>query len=125
MIIIIYTFLIQGTGLNVTSDIYIDSDNNSLTGYDASGWAINGCDYLVENNIVYVHSGPGFTWTAVLTLSASQFVQNSTVIELSIPLSTLGISTSSTILLGYIKNGSSADRLPGANDAIPSKTLAQ
>lgn len=119
--------LVQGTGLNVKGQFFIDADNNAATGYSASGWAANGADYLIENNVVYQHTGTGWSWTAVRTLATSgsgiEFAKNATVVELKVPLSTLGLSTSSTVKIGYIKNDSATDRLPASGGALPSYSL--
>ncbi|ASS69025.2 MULTISPECIES: hypothetical protein [unclassified Paenibacillus] len=119
--------LVQGSGLNVKSQFYINADNNTATGYSPSGWTAGGADYLVENNVVYKNSGTGWSWTAVRTLAATgsdlEFSKSASVIELKIPLSALGLAPGAVVRIGYIKNDSAADRLPGANGTMPSITL--
>ncbi|MCC3374302.1 hypothetical protein [Cohnella sp. REN36] len=119
--------LVQGSGLNVKGQFFIDADNHTGTGYSASGWAANGADFLIENNVVYRNAGAGWNWTAVRTLATTgtnlEFSKNTSVVELKVPLSTLGISPGATIRIGYIKNDSATDRLPAANGSMPSITL--
>ncbi|MFO7448144.1 MAG: fibronectin type III domain-containing protein [Ignavibacteriaceae bacterium] len=119
--------LIQGTGLTAAAygNFYIDTDNNSATGYSASVWASNGCDYMVENNIIYQHNGGGWSWTAIATLPAAQYVENNTVIEVRVPLSQLGITNTSTIKIGYVQDNSSSKQAPAAGAAMPVKALVQ
>ncbi|GEM_PF-1998647 len=104
--------LIEGSDLNVTSNFYIDTDNDSSTGYNAYGWEVNGSDYMIENNILYKHNGSGWSWTPVATLDSSQFVRLNAVIEAGIPLSLMNINAGSTIRIGFIKNNSQNERLP-------------
>ncbi|WP_217594651.1 hypothetical protein [Cohnella sp. GbtcB17] len=119
--------LIQGTALNVKGQFFINADNNTATGYSASGWAANGADFMIENNTVYQNTGAGWTWTAVRTLSTSgtgiEFSKNATVVELKVPLWTFGIATGSTIRVGYIKNDSTTDRLPASGGTLPAYTI--
>ncbi|NQX71364.1 hypothetical protein HQN90_35300 [Paenibacillus alba] len=118
--------LVQGSGLNVKSQFYINKDNNNATGFNVGSWTTSGTDVLVENNSVYTYSGSSNSWAwtgPVLTLSASQLVNTSTVIEVAIPLQTLGVSAGQSIKLGYIQNDSTTARLPGANASLPTYTL--
>lgn len=118
--------LVQGTGLNVKSQFYINKDNNTATGYNAGGWTTSGTDVLVENTSVFTYNGSANSWSwagPVLTLSASQLVKNNTVIEVAIPLSTLGVSSGQSIKLGYIQNDSTSARLPGASASLPTYTI--
>jgi hypothetical protein len=105
-------FLVQGTGLNVTSNIYLNTDNDRNTGYAPSVWRWpNGCDFMIENNVVYQNIGGGWSWNPVATLTASQFYRDDNVIEIAVPLSVLGITNDAFIHAGFIKN-SSGDQLP-------------
>jgi len=55
-------FSIQGTGLETEGSIYIDSDNNSKTGYIESKWTTTGLDYLISNGHLFSHSANDNTW---------------------------------------------------------------
>lgn len=46
--------------------IYIDSDQNSGTGFATAGI---GANYLVENNSLYRHNGGGWSWTFIKTVT--------------------------------------------------------
>ncbi|MCM3749887.1 fibronectin type III domain-containing protein [Paenibacillus pasadenensis] len=119
--------LLQGTGLNVKGQFFLDTDNNRLTGYNAAGWttsgAESGAEYMLENNILYYNFAPGWSWTRVYTLSASEFQRNNSVVELSVPLSSMSLTTGSTIRIGYISNDSATNRLPAGAASLPSYTL--
>jgi len=117
--------LIQGSSLTSASygNFYLDTDNNTGTGYNATDWATNGCDYMIENNLVYMHTGSGWSWTLVATLTGSQYVENISVIEVSVPLSTLGINNTATIGVGYMQDNSTTNRLPAQSASLPTKVL--
>jgi chitodextrinase len=119
--------LIQGSGLTAASygNFYIDTDNSSSTGYNASVWSTNGCDYMIENDKIYHHNGGGWSWTEIATLPAAQYVENSTVIEVRVPLSQLGLTSASTIKIGYVQDNLSTKQAPAYGTAMPSKALVQ
>lgn|GEM_PF-2381464 len=118
--------LIQGSGLNVKSQFYLNTDNNASSGYNPANWATSGVDTLLENQNLYAYSGTnnGWTWSLASTLSSAQYVRNDTVIELAVPLSSLGLTAGSTIRLGFITNDSTVNRLPAANGTLLSYTLS-
>ncbi|MGG4146512.1 DUF4832 domain-containing protein [Paenibacillus algorifonticola] len=118
--------LIQGSGLSTgTGSFWLNIDNNTATGYQASGWGATGIEWLLENAGLYRYAGTGsnWSWTATTTLSSSQFFRSPTVIEVAIPLATLQISAGSTIQAGYIDNNSTTSRLPAASQTLPSYLL--
>lgn len=117
--------LIQGSGLNVKNQFYLNTDNSTTSGYNPTGWTTSGVDDLLENGSLHTYAGTNnsFTWTPVLTLSSAQFVNNGSTIEVSIPLSTLGLSAGNTIRVGFIKNDSATDRLPASSGTLYSYTL--
>ncbi|SDT24995.1 protein of unknown function [Paenibacillaceae bacterium GAS479] len=120
--------LVQGSGLStVTGSFWINRDNNTSTGYQASGWGATGIEWLLENSGLYNYTGTGSNWswpaTPVLSLSTSQFFRSASIIEVAIPLSTLQISAGNTIGLGYIDNNSATNRLPAASQTLPAYVL--
>lgn len=114
--------LAEGASLNTMAQFYIDADNDSATGYNATGWPSTGADYLLENNFLYRHNGSGWSWTSLGALSS--YAKNGSAIEAAIPLATLGLAEGDTIRFGFLKNNSATDRLPAQNVALPSYTLA-
>ncbi|MFC7244118.1 fibronectin type III domain-containing protein [Catellatospora aurea] len=113
--------LTRGTGLNVFGQFFLNTDNNTGTGYNATGWSNpSGADYMLENGNLYRHAGGGWAWTS---LGAVTFVRNDTVVEAAIPLSTLGLSPGAQLRSGYLKNNSTTDRLPAASGTFPVVTL--
>lgn len=118
-----FFLLIEGNDLNTYSNIYLNTDSDVTTGYNASGWTTpNGSDYMIENNTLYVHAGEGWSWTPVATLLTSQLIKTNTAIELGLPLSTLGIVRGTKISAGYIKN-ISGDRLPRLSSSMAIKAI--
>ncbi|MDN4619776.1 DUF4832 domain-containing protein [Paenibacillus sp. PsM32] len=119
--------LVQGAGLSTaTGSFWLNTDNNTATGYQASGWGVTGIEWMLENNTLYRYTGDGtsWSWNAISTLPASQFVRNSSTIETSIPLSTLQLAVGNTIKIGYIDNNSATNRLPAASLLLPLYTIA-
>ncbi|GAB4051576.1 fibronectin type III domain-containing protein [Catellatospora paridis] len=111
---------VKGTSLNVLGQFFLNTDNNTGTGYNAAGWTNpSGGDYMLENANLYDHGGSGWSWTP---LGAMTFVRNDTVIEAAIPLSSLGLTPGTQFRLGYIKNNTT-DRLPTAGGTFPAVTL--
>ncbi|MHA6480728.1 fibronectin type III domain-containing protein [Paenibacillus sp. strain BS8-2] len=114
--------LIQGTGMNVFSQFFFNTDGSSATGFQAAGWGNSGAEYMLEGGFLYRHSGSGWSWT--LQSSSIAHSRNATVIEAAIPLSLLNLSPGSSLSIGFVKNNSSTDRLPLASGALPVFSLA-
>lgn len=118
--------LVQGTGLStITGNFWLNTDNNTSTGYQASGWSSTGVEWMLENNNLLRHTGTGssWSWDPPIALSSAQFYRSSSVIEAAIPLSTLSLSSGSTIRAGYIDGGSATSRVPAASQSLPAYTL--
>ncbi|WDQ34588.1 DUF4832 domain-containing protein [Paenibacillus marchantiae] len=118
--------LIQGSGLSTTmGNFWINTDNNTSTGYQAAGWGVTGVEWLLENTGLYRYGGSGtdWVWNFNSTLTSSQFYRSSTVIEIAIPLATLQISAGSTVRVGYIDNSSDTSRLPASGQTLPAYLL--
>ncbi|WP_155373675.1 fibronectin type III domain-containing protein [Catellatospora vulcania] len=111
---------VKGTGLNVLGQFFLNTDNNTGTGYNAAGWTNpSGGDYMLENANLYDHGGSGWAWTP---LGAMTFVRNDTVIEAAVPLASVGLAAGAQFRVGYIKNNTT-DRLPAASGTFPVVTL--
>jgi hypothetical protein len=113
---------VQGQGLNVKSQFYIDTDVNSATGYKLSGWSSSGCEYLLENNYLHRYTGNGSTWSWSQVGTVS-FAQNDTVIEASVPLSSMNLVRPGSVRIGFVSNNSSILRLPAQEQALALYTL--
>jgi len=103
--------LVEGTGLNVKGQFYINTDNDTSTGYLPTGWDSCGADYLLENNLLWLYTGANNSWSWS-NLGSVNYDKNNTAVEAGISLSTLGVSPGDTIGIGYIKNDSVTERLP-------------
>lgn len=95
--------LVKGSSMNTTSDFFIDSDNNSATGYKGSVWPNSGIDYLIEGSTLYKYSGSGrdWTWTKIGSITISK---SNTSVEACLNISQIGLTKLSPIKLSYIKN---------------------
>ena len=110
--------LVTGNSLNTKAQFYIDSDNNSNTGYRNNAWSDSGADYLLESGILYRYTGGRSVWSIVGT---ADLAANSTVVEAGIPMGLMGIRAGSIIHIGYIKAGSQQNKLP-TSGSLPAYT---
>ncbi|MFB4324892.1 DUF4832 domain-containing protein [Priestia sp. BR_2] len=118
--------LVQGSGLSTTmGSFWLNTDGNASTGYQAFGWGTTGVEWLLENQTLYRYSGNGssWSWNFSSSLTSSQYVRSSSVIEAAIPLSTLGLGEGSSVSIGYLDNNSDMHRLPAQNQPLPVYTL--
>lgn len=93
----------KGSDLNTASNFYIDADNNKNTGYQLWCWKNSGADYMVEENMIKRYIGDGSNW-AWEQVGLSNTVKNEDVIEVSVPLESLGIDEPKEIRIGYGRN---------------------
>lgn len=56
---------ITGAELGPQYHLFLNTDNDSASGYIDGGWTESGCDYLVENGTLWRYVGPGWNWTLV------------------------------------------------------------
>ncbi|MFC6159812.1 DUF4832 domain-containing protein [Kribbella jiaozuonensis] len=62
------TYRFSYTGAPQFLRVYVDTDRNASTGYAQAG---TGADYLLENGSLYQHTGTGWSWTLVRTVTFS------------------------------------------------------
>jgi hypothetical protein len=62
------TYQFSYTGSPQFLRVYVDTDRNSSTGFAQAGV---GADYLLENGSLYEHTGTGWSWTLVRTVTFS------------------------------------------------------
>jgi hypothetical protein len=99
-------FLSTGPALYPNSRLFIDADNNSLTGMNFPDWQTNGIDFLTENTALYAYSGENgssiWSWEYLDQITVAS---NDSILEIAVPLDLLGNPTD-TIRYGYL-NGNS------------------
>ena len=110
-------FAVAGSGMdNSQYQFYIDTDNNSATGYQDSQYGASGADYLIENGYLYRYTGTGgWSWTAVTaTINANK---SATVTELSINRSAF-TALGATITVSYkdMTNWVTQSKLPSSGN---------
>jgi hypothetical protein len=68
----------QGSSLPSTYEAFLDTDNNSSTGFTDSTWSPMGADYMIQNGSLYSYSGTANAWGWTLVQVGLQ-VNNSTI----------------------------------------------
>jgi parallel beta-helix repeat protein len=113
---------VEGNSLTNKSQIFMNTDNKTNTGFVAHYWKTSGADYLLENGVLYRYSGTGgsnWKWTLVKSYKGTQnYIVSNTVLKTLIPLVDLGIKQSNIIKIGYIWNDSNSNKLPGSGDLL-------
>ena len=95
----------NGSNLGTNNEWFINSDNNSATGYTGNVWGsfsgAIGADYMVELGVLYAYTSTGdaWTWTSLGNSSVSEST-NSTFAEVRVARSAL-TSLGNTIGVGY------------------------
>lgn len=81
-------FFIKGNEMDSGFRFFINSDNDTATGFTSPEWPGKGSDYMVENNSLMVYSGDSgqFEWELIQNINIAQ---NDTVIEVSVPVAAL------------------------------------
>lgn len=97
-------FAITGNGLQAATQLFIDADKDTETGYVAWQWSANGADYLIENNFLYQYTGTDHAWGWAQIGTVSN-VSNDTVIEMGFSLHELnGIPLSLSFSIGFVND---------------------
>ncbi|HZG83045.1 MAG TPA: hypothetical protein VEZ13_20000, partial [Brevibacillus sp.] len=108
--------LVTGSLLGDKGQLYLNTDQDADTGFQAPFWNGSGADYLLENGTLYQYSGEGDTdwsWTKVRSYKKDgKFVATSTVVEVSLRLEDLGVDSGDPVYIGYVWKDSHADKLP-------------
>ncbi|GAB2721037.1 right-handed parallel beta-helix repeat-containing protein [Paenibacillus thermoaerophilus] len=114
--------LVTGNLLSDKGQLYLNTDGNPETGFQAPYWNGIGADYLLENGVLYRYSGEGGTnwgWTEIRSYRKSgKFVATSTVVEVSIDLSDLGMNGNGPVDMGYVWKDSYSHKLPGGSTPL-------
>lgn len=96
--------LVEGNNLNTTSQVFINNDGNSATGFAYWQWGSAGFEFLLENDGLFRYAGGNsadWSWEEIEDPGVSM-VKTDTAIEIKIPKSVLEIE-SDTITLGYVQ----------------------
>ncbi|MFD0962098.1 right-handed parallel beta-helix repeat-containing protein [Paenibacillus chungangensis] len=113
--------LVTGSLLGDKGQLYMNTDNNTATGFQPPFWSDGGADYLLENGILYRYSGSGGTdwgWTKVVSYKENgQYAVTSTAVEAALSLDHIN-AMEGGIEIGYVWNDSMDDRLPQGRSLI-------
>jgi hypothetical protein len=89
-------FTASYTGIYPNFDLYVDTDNNSATGYPFYGI---GADYLLRNTYLYQSTANG-SWSWATVGSDTLTFPSSGTVQFAVPLSAIGSPTSARMILG-------------------------
>lgn len=94
--------LIQGT-MDEYYNIFIDSDGDTAgtNEFGDTFWASNGFNFLIENGILYNYTGSGNNWSWAY-ISNVDAVKTASAIELSIPKTSMALSSSTVVNFGVV-----------------------
>ncbi len=94
-------FLIEGAALGPNTQLFLNTDNNTATGYQSATWTNGGMDYLLNNNALFKSTTNTTTWGwQEQTAAVVQYVKNASTIEIS--LLKTDINPNTTITVGVI-----------------------
>jgi hypothetical protein len=104
-----FYFLAEGNNIGVNYDLFLNTDNNASTGYKFWNFSNGGIDFMIETGgELYQSLDGGWPSTYVGSAGINAF-NNSNVIEIEVPKSSLG-SLSDTITMGIIDMNETWDR---------------
>ncbi len=112
--------LLEGTEITETYDIFIDSDNNSQTGYSAYWiWPNMGAEYLIVDNELFEYTGSGDDWSFDYVCDV-EIAKNANVKEKSVDLTQIGRTEAGVMKLGCAASENELDLVPveGSDMAI-------
>lgn len=120
----LYT-LVSGHNLNTVDEYYIDSDNDSTTGYALDGlWTGTGIDYMVSSGKLYrlTGSNPGADRTLIGDVY-TYYTENA--VEMYLDLNQIGKTGPSDMKIGYMGRGGLD--IPSIEASLPviNKTLTR
>jgi hypothetical protein len=92
--------LVKGNKLNTQNIYYIDSDNDSDTGYTDPNWTASGIDYKIDRGTLYRFTGtqenPQWEKTGMVYMNI-----NDAYIEMYLNLDQIGLSSPAPLKIGY------------------------
>lgn len=111
--------LVQGQNMGPNYNLYLNTDNDTATGYQAGTYNASGADYLFSGGSVYknTRTGPNWNWSAPLAANVS-VAANANMLEIRIPLAALNLNLTQT---GRVPSISLGFQLATANWAMDSQ----
>ncbi len=110
--------------------LYLNTDNNTATGFQAATYKESGADYLFSGGSLHknTRTGPDWNWSAPLAANVS-VAGNANVLEIRIPLAALHLVKTGSIPIGLgfqlaTANWNSDSQLPLAASAFAKLALA-
>ncbi|OCT15515.1 hypothetical protein A8709_15685 [Paenibacillus pectinilyticus] len=106
--------------LAASNDVFIDTDKENSTGFASWAWPKAGADYLFENGGLFKNTGVGWSWASVVAPDiqyAASGAGDNQVIEMSVPLQSLGLSGPKPINITF-NGGDYYAPAPGGNPGL-------
>lgn len=105
---------IRTNGTPKKNQIYINTDNDSTSGYQSSRWKKSGIDDLIENGAVYRYQGDKKSWDfrKRSSLDNASYANSPGFIEMRVRLEELGIGPGSTVAIGVMLDDQKTLKLP-------------
>lgn len=111
----------EGSRLASKTQFYLNTDDNSETGYKTSAWSASGAEILIEYGRMYKYTGNGenWSWELIVNLkSDAHYVANETVLETALRLDHLGIQQGDSLRIGVLLNDDKSTKLPKTGGMI-------
>lgn len=100
---VVVNFLIKGNKVNRKPGIYLDTDNNALTGFNVWAWPGSGADYLVEKENVFRYTGTGTDWSWEF-IGSAEYYNDGNILEIAVDQSLIGNPVIAPMAVGFIRN---------------------
>ena len=92
--------LVRGTQMDTSSNFYIDTTDSHEGGFKALPWSDGNANYMISNNSALFYSGSGQDWSWN-EIGTAQIAKTPSVVEVSVPLSLLGLTAPKEIKIGF------------------------
>jgi hypothetical protein len=110
--------IITGATITGTYEMFINTDNESNTGYADGTWATMGVDYMLQNGNFYKHNQPNSSWgwtPVTTTVTVTDSIISNTLSQRTITiLKSAFTQLNNTIQIGYrnVVNGATSAKIP-------------
>jgi len=89
--------------------VFIDADDDTATGWALPPGLPSGVDHLIENGVLYRHTGPGWTWEPV---AGAEQERDGQVVTWRVPTAALGETAAHTQVVVFNGNDGQDDYSP-------------
>ena len=95
--------LIDAPNIGENTQIFLDTDNNSATGFQFGGeiWNQGGADYMIENNHLDKAKTNNSAWSWKYGIASIEVARSANIVEMAIPTNLLG-NIGNSINVGFV-----------------------